>query len=67
LSEKPQSLSQLNPLNGQADSNVATVSLTNSINDAPVAVDDSYTTSENAALSITVPPTLLARADEVIE
>ena len=37
---------------GQADSNVATVSLTvNPVNDAPVAVADSYSTNEDTALT----------------
>ena len=39
---------------GQADSNVATVSLTvNPVNDAPVAVADSYSTNEDTALTVT--------------
>jgi large repetitive protein len=38
---------------GQADSNVATVSLTvNPVNDAPVAVDDSYITDEDTTLTV---------------
>jgi VCBS repeat-containing protein len=38
---------------GQADSNVVTVSLTvNPVNDAPVAVDDSYITNEDTTLTV---------------
>jgi large repetitive protein len=38
---------------GTADSNVATVTLTvTPINDAPIAVDDTYTTNENTALTV---------------
>jgi VCBS repeat-containing protein len=38
---------------GQADSNVVTVSLTvNPVNDAPVAVDDSYATTEHTVLTV---------------
>jgi VCBS repeat-containing protein len=41
---------------GSLDSNVATVSLTvTSVNDAPVAANDSYTTTQNTALSIVAP------------
>ena len=44
---------------GQADSNVATVSLTvNPVNDAPVAVADSYSTNEDTALTVTAPGVL---------
>ncbi|MBI5409122.1 MAG: tandem-95 repeat protein, partial [Nitrospirae bacterium] len=44
---------------GSADSNTATVTITvNSINDAPVAVDDGYTTDEDAALTIAALGTL---------
>jgi uncharacterized repeat protein (TIGR01451 family) len=38
---------------GTADSNVATVTLTvTPVNDAPIAVDDTYTTNENTALTV---------------
>ena len=41
---------------GQADSNVATVNLTISpVNDAPVAADDAYTTSEDNPLTVPAP------------
>src|SRR5213076_3364781 len=38
---------------GQADSGIATVSITiTGVNDAPVAVNDSYTTTEDTTLTI---------------
>src|SRR5207247_2322965 len=38
---------------GQADSGIATVSITiGGVNDAPVAVNDSYTTAENTTLNV---------------
>jgi len=41
---------------GSLDSNTATVSITvTAVNDAPVAVADSYTTAENTQLSVTAP------------
>jgi VCBS repeat-containing protein len=41
---------------GTADSNTATVNLTiNPVNDAPVAVDDSFTTNEDTPLTIAAP------------
>src|SRR5262249_11225689 len=41
---------------GQVDSNVATVSITvTAVNDAPAAVNDSYTTSEGTPLTIAAP------------
>jgi VCBS repeat-containing protein len=44
---------------GAADSNVATVNITiNSVNDAPVAVNDSYTTNEDTALTVAAPGVL---------
>ncbi len=44
---------------GTTNSNVATVSITiNAVNDAPVAVNDSYTTTEDVALSIVAPGVL---------
>jgi VCBS repeat-containing protein len=44
---------------GQADSNVATVSLTvTAVNDAPVAVANSYTTNEDTALTVSAPGVL---------
>ena len=42
---------------GQADSNVATVSLTvNAVNDAPVAVNDAYTLNEDQTLTVAPTP-----------
>src|SRR5262249_43168688 len=46
---------------GQLDSNVATVTLT--IDGAPVAVADSYTTSQNQALTVTAPGVLANDSD----
>src|SRR5207247_1577671 len=44
---------------GDADSNVATVSITvNAVNSAPVAVNDSYSTNEDTALTVAVPGVL---------
>src|SRR5207253_454100 len=44
---------------GSADSNVATVSLTvTAVNDAPVAVNDSYTTAEDTSLTVATPGVL---------
>jgi len=44
---------------GQADSNVATVALTvSAVNDAPVAGNDSCSTSEDTTLSVSVPGVL---------
>ena len=44
---------------GEADSNVATVSLTvTCVNDAPVAADDSYTATEDTALTVAAPGVL---------
>ena len=44
---------------GAADSNVATVTLTvTPVNDAPVAVDDSYSTAEDTALTVAAPGVL---------
>src|SRR5207253_2885071 len=41
---------------GTANSNVATVSITvNPVNDAPVAVNDSYSTNQNAMLTVAAP------------
>src|SRR5204862_543282 len=41
---------------GQADSGAATVSITiTSVNDAPVAVNDSYTTAEDTTLNVAAP------------
>src|SRR5207247_1584793 len=49
---------------GQADSNVATVSLTvTAVNDAPVAGNDSYTTAEDTALTVTAPGVLSNDSD----
>src|SRR5439155_2273902 len=44
---------------GPNSSNVATVTLTvNAVNDAPVAVPDSYTTPEDTALTVSAPGVL---------
>ncbi len=44
---------------GLADSNVATVTITvNAVNDAPVAVDDAYTTDEDTTLNVAAPGVL---------
>ena len=44
---------------GTADSNVATVTITvNAVNDVPVAVNDSYSTPEDTALTVAVPGVL---------
>ena len=44
---------------GTADSNVATVSITvNSVNDAPVAANDSYSVNEDNALTVAAPGVL---------
>jgi VCBS repeat-containing protein len=44
---------------GTADSNVATVTITvNAVNDAPVAVDDAYTTPFETALNVAAPGVL---------
>jgi VCBS repeat-containing protein len=49
---------------GLLDSNVATVSITASaVNDAPVAVDDAYTTDEDVTLSINAPGVLSNDSD----
>src|SRR5215211_5119966 len=49
---------------GTADSNVATVTLTiNSVNDAPVANNDSYSTNEDTPLSIASPGVLANDTD----
>ncbi|MEZ4868830.1 MAG: Ig-like domain-containing protein [Caldilineaceae bacterium] len=41
---------------GQANSNIATVTIiVNAVNDAPVAVDDSYSTNEDVPLNVAVP------------
>src|SRR5206468_11728291 len=44
---------------GQADSGIATVSITiGGADDAPVAVDDSYSTAEDTTLTVVVPGVL---------
>jgi hypothetical protein len=44
---------------GQADSNIVTVNLSvGLVNDAPLAVDDSYTTDEDAVLTVNAPGVL---------
>jgi VCBS repeat-containing protein len=49
---------------GVADSNVATVSLTvTAVNDAPVAVNDIYTATEDTPLTITAPGVLVNDTD----
>src|SRR5205807_1276861 len=49
---------------GAADSNLATVVITvTAVNDPPVAVDDSYTTSEEVALAIAAPGVLTNDTD----
>ncbi|NOG48612.1 MAG: tandem-95 repeat protein [Chloroflexi bacterium] len=49
---------------GTADSNVATVTITvNPVNDAPVAVNDAYTTDEDVALNIAAPGVLTNDTD----
>src|SRR6185369_7424621 len=49
---------------GQADSGIATVSITiTGVNDAPVAVNDSYTTPEDTTLNIATPGVLINDSD----
>src|SRR5213076_1480574 len=49
---------------GQADSGIATVSITiTGVNDAPVAVNDSYTTPEDTTLTIAAPGVLINESD----
>src|SRR5439155_11157647 len=49
---------------GVADSGIATVSISiTSVNDAPVAVDDSYTTAEDTALNVGAPGVLANDSD----
>src|SRR6185503_18826606 len=49
---------------GQADSGIATVSLTiTGVNDAPVAVNDSYTTPEDTTLNVAAPGVLINDTD----
>jgi large repetitive protein len=51
---------------GIADSNVATVSITvNSVNDAPVAFDDSYNTDQNTPLTITAAQSVLSNDTDI--
>src|SRR6185295_7108733 len=50
--------------NGQADSGIATVSITiTGVNDPPVAVNDSYTTPEDTTLTIATPGVLINDSD----
>src|SRR6185295_1194587 len=50
--------------NGRADSGIATVSITiTGVNDAPVAVNDSYTTPEDTTLSVAAPGVLINDSD----
>jgi VCBS repeat-containing protein len=49
---------------GQADSGIATVTITiTPVNDAPVAVDDSYTTPEDTTLNVALPGVLANDSD----
>ncbi len=49
---------------GQTDSGVATVTITiTSVNDAPVAVNDSYTTAEDTTLNVAAPGVLANDSD----
>jgi VCBS repeat-containing protein len=49
---------------GTADSNVVTVTITvNPVNDAPVAVDDSYSTNEDTVLNVAAPGVLGSDTD----
>src|SRR5206468_5363227 len=49
---------------GQADSGIATVSITiTGANDAPVSVDDSYTTAEDTTLNVAAPGVLANDSD----
>src|SRR5206468_2944077 len=49
---------------GQADSGIATVSITiTDVNDAPVAVDDSFTTAEDTTLNVVAPGVLSNDSD----
>src|SRR5439155_240195 len=49
---------------GAADSGIATVSITiTSVNDAPVVVNDSYTTAEDTTLNIAAPGVLANDSD----
>src|SRR5439155_26290674 len=49
---------------GQADSAVATVTINiGGVNDAPVAVDDSYTTLEDSTLTVAAPGVLANDSD----
>src|SRR5207249_331615 len=49
---------------GQADSGSATVSITiTGVNDAPLALNDSYTTTENTTLNVAAPGVLVNDSD----
>src|SRR5207244_184200 len=49
---------------GQADSGIATVDITiTAVNDAPVAVNDSYTTPEDTTVHVAAPDALANHAD----
>src|SRR5439155_24243478 len=49
---------------GQADSIIATVSIIiTGVNDAPVAVNDSYTTAEDTTLNVAAPGVLINDSD----
>src|SRR5213075_3296214 len=49
---------------GQADSGIATVNITiNGVNDAPVAVNDSYSTAEHTPLNVVAPGVLRNDSD----
>ena len=51
---------------GTANSNIATVTITiNAVNDAPVAVNDAYTTNEDSPLVVTLPGTILINDTDI--
>ena len=57
--QRPRHASPTRPSDGTADSNVATVTITvDAVNDAPVAVDDAYATTEDTPLTVAAPGVL---------
>ena len=51
---------------GTANSNIATVTITiNAVNDAPVAVNDTYTTNEDSPLVVALPGTILINDTDI--
>ena len=51
---------------GTANSNIATVTITiNAVNDAPVAVNDAYTTNEDSPLVVALPGTILINDTDI--